>query len=212
MSEERPGDGEAQDPLSYQTPTRRVEWVSVWKPRNTMEANLAVATLQEHGIHARVDMENAADLGLPYAGVMYSKVQVLAQDAEAARKLLLEIDQQRARRQEAMSLKCPNCGTPDPKRILHPIRWAAWGALVGFVVLLALAEAMESVNWQPWLLLLIPAGMAMLVWNVTPRWRCKSCGHRWYAAEPEEEEDDEGEDEEEDEEDEEEEESAEQRS
>ena len=91
----------------------------------TMEANLAVATLQERGIHARGDMENAADLGLPYAGVIYSKVQVLAQDAEAARKLLLEIDQQRARRQEAVSLKCPRCAASNPKRIMHPRRWSS---------------------------------------------------------------------------------------
>src|SRR5688572_30320907 len=71
----------AREVLSYQTaPGGGIKWVTVWKPRNTMEANLAVATLQERGIHARVDMENAADLGLPYAGVAYSKVQVLEPD------------------------------------------------------------------------------------------------------------------------------------
>src|SRR5687768_8395812 len=170
MNEERAGDEVVPDTLSYQTPSRGIEWVSVWKPRNTMEANLAVATLQEHGIHARVDMENAADLGLPYAGVAYSKVQVLAQDAEAARKLLLEIDQQRARRQEAMSLKCPSCGTLNPKRIMHPLRWSAWGM---FALLLLVMGFQETINEfvSPWwfVLLIIFAIPFAFVWDVTPR-------------------------------------------
>src|SRR5688500_18670986 len=67
--------------LSYQTPSQAIDWVSVWTAQNTLEANLAVATLQARGIHARLDMENSAGLGLPYAGVIYAKVQVLAQDA-----------------------------------------------------------------------------------------------------------------------------------
>jgi len=180
--------------LDYHAPASQpLKWVSVWKPRNNMEANLAVATLQEHGIHARVDMENAADLGLAYAGVTYSKVQVLAADAEAARKLMLEIDQQRARRQEAMSVKCPRCGTANPKRIMHPLSWAAWGMLVTFIVLVVLAERIDHmiIGWLALLLLL--GGFAALFWGVTPHWRCRKCGEQWYAKEPEELEDDDGE-------------------
>ena len=192
MSDDRPENADDPKVLSYQTPAAPGQrWVSVWKPRNNMEANLAVATLQEQGIHARVDMENAADLGLPYAGVAYSKVQVLASDAEAARKLLLEIDQQRARRQEAMSLKCPRCATPNPKRIMHPLRRAAWIMLVGFFVVLGFAQLVDHF-FVGWLALILLLGFfAALFWGVTPRWRCKSCGHQWYAKEPEELEDDE---------------------
>jgi hypothetical protein len=200
MSDDRPAaaDGDAAEPgevLSYLTPAAaRVRWVSVWKPRNTMEANLAVGILQERGIRARVDMENAAELGLPYAGVAYSKVQVLAEDAEAARKLLLEIDQQRARRQEAMSLKCPNCGTPNPKRIMHPLRWAAWGMFAAFFICLPFERFIAELFPVGWLGLLLLGFLIALLWGATPRWRCKSCGHRWYAQEPEEIEEDEQDD------------------
>ena len=198
MSDDRPPDRDAaQTPevLSYQTPgATRTQWVSVWKPRNIMEANLAVATLEEHGIHARVDMENAAGLGLPYAGVTYSKVQVLAEDAETARKLLLEIDQQRALRQEATSLKCPNCGTPNPKYILHPLRWWAWAMFAAFVIGLAFERVLAEFFPIAWLGLLLLGFLLALFWGVTPRWRCKSCGHRWYAKEPEEMEEEEDDD------------------
>ncbi|MEA2708773.1 MAG: hypothetical protein QOF78_1374, partial [Phycisphaerales bacterium] len=180
MTDDRPADDAEGNVLNYRTPPAHgIQWVNVWKARNTMEANLAVATLQEHGIHARVDMENAADLGLLYEGIANSKVQVIAEQADAARTLLLEIDQQRAKRQDAASLKCPNCNTPNPKRIMHPLRWAAWAILAGFVVLIGFAEARS--RWSAWVLLLVPVGLAMLVWGVTPRWRCKRCGHPWYA-------------------------------
>ena len=197
-SDDGGGDGQgdrAAGTLNYQIPANQpIHWVSVWKARDTMEANLAVATLQERGIHARVDMENTADLGLYYVGIANSKVQVPAADAEAARRLLLAIDRQRARRQEAASLKCPRCSTPDPKRVMHPLRWAAWGVLAAFVVLVALEERVAEFVPVGWLLLLLPLGLLMLAWGVTPRWRCKSCGHRWYAPEPEEVDEDEDED------------------
>ena len=197
MNDDRPGstDDHADDVLDYRTPPNQpLEWVSVWKPRDNMEGNLAVATLQKHGIHARLDMENAAGLGLPYAGVAYSKVQVLAPDAAEARRLLLEIDQQRARRQEAASVKCPNCGTPNPKRIMHPLRWAAWGMFAAFVVLVPFERIIGEFVNPGWLGLLLLGFLLALIWGVTPRWRCKSCGHRWYAKEPEEieEDDDDG--------------------
>jgi len=194
MSDDRPAERDDAKVLSYQTPgAPGRQWVSVWKPRNTVEANLAVAKLQEHGIHARVDMENAA--GLAYAGVMYSKVQVLAEDADAARKLMLEIDQLRAQRQDAASVKCPNCGTPNPKRILHPLRWAALASFAAFGVSLGFEEKIaEHLFPVGWLGLLLLAGFIALIWGVTPRWRCKKCGQRWYAKEPEELDDDDDDD------------------
>ena len=179
--------------LSYQTPTAGMEWVNVWTAQHTLEANLAVATLQEHGIHARLDMENSAGLGLPYAGVIYAKVQVLAPDAEAARAMLLEIQRQRERRRAATTLACPRCGKRAADRVLHPIRYAAWGMFGALILLIAFHESLERIPFIGFLLLLLPlAGIAMLVWGVTPRWRCRSCGHRWYAAEPQELEEDDG--------------------
>ena len=181
--------------ISYQSPTQAIKWVSVWTAQNTLEANLAVATLQEHGIHARLDMENSAGLGLAYAGVMYAKVQVLPQDAEAARALILEIHHQRTRRKEAMTLACPRCGARTPDRILHPVRYVALALLAGFLLVIAVHEWINEMFPSGWLaLLLLVTGLATLVWGITPRWRCKSCGNRWHAKEPEEvEEDEEGE-------------------
>ena len=75
--------------LSYQSPAGpgELRWATVWKGGNTVEANLLVTKLQAHGIHARVDMENSAGLGL-YGGVVYgTKVQVLAGDAPIYRPL-----------------------------------------------------------------------------------------------------------------------------
>jgi hypothetical protein len=178
--------------LSYQTPSQAIDWVSVWTAQNTLEANLAVATLQARGIHARLDMENSAGLGLPYAGVIYAKVQVLAQDAEAARTMLLDIQRQRERRRAATTLACPRCGDRASDRILHPIRYAAWGMFIAFVLVIVLHESLERIPFIGSLLLVLPlAGVAMLVWGVTPRWRCRSCGYRWCAKEPEELEEDE---------------------
>src|SRR5688500_11519753 len=94
--------------LSYQSPAAPGDrrWATVWRAGNTVEANLLVTKLQAHGIHARVDMENAAGLG-PYAGALYgTKVQVLAADEAAARAIVDEIERRRARRVEAESLRC----------------------------------------------------------------------------------------------------------
>ena len=70
MIDERPADDDDDDAgnvLGYQRPPAHgVRWVSVWKPQNGFEANLAIAKLQEHGIHARIDMENTEGLGLLY--------------------------------------------------------------------------------------------------------------------------------------------------
>jgi hypothetical protein len=178
--------------LSYQTPAvpgdRR--WATVWRAGNTVEANLLVTKLQAHGIHARVDMENAAGLG-PYAGAIYgTKVQVLAADESAARAIVDEIERRRARRVEAESQRCPRCGRANPKRILHVIRWWGW-ALVA-LVLATIPYGDEIFEYVPGAVLfgVFVLGLILIVWwGVMPRWQCPSCGARWYAKEPEVEED-----------------------
>lgn len=175
--------------LGYQTPGSEASqrWTTVWQAANGFEANLAVTKLQELGIHARVDMENAATLG-PVAGVMNgTRVQVLADDAPAARTLLKEIDLRRARRQEAARIRCPNCTSAESKRILHPLRWWGLALIVVPFVLLPFGELVTDFISPGWLVLSVVAGIVMLIWwGVTPRWVCKSCGFQWYAKEPEE--------------------------
>src|SRR5690348_7395475 len=107
--------------LNYQTATGAPQqWVTIYKAQNGAEANLAVMALQEKGLHARVDFENSATLGA-WAGAgpgTATGVQVLAADVPAARVVIDQIDRRREARQESRSLKCPRCGTPNPKRIL----------------------------------------------------------------------------------------------
>ena len=188
--------------LSYQTPAAPGDrrWVTVWRAGQTVEANLLVTKLQAHGIHARVDMENAATLG-PYAGAVYgTKVQVLAADESAARAIVDEIETRRARRVEAESLRCPRCGRADPKRILHVIRWWGWGLIALVFATIPFGEEVFEHVPGPLVFAVFVFGFILIIWwGVTPRWMCKSCGQRWYATEPEAaEEEDEDEDADED--------------
>jgi hypothetical protein len=188
------GDDDAKPVLSNRTPAVRGElrWATVCKGGNTVEANLLVTKLQAHGIHARVDMENAAGLG-PYGGVVYgTKVQVLSGDAAAARAIVDDIEANRARRMAAESVSCPRCGQQNAKRVLHPMRW--WGmALIAVPFVLMPFGEMVSDHVSPgWLFMTVVLGIVMLVWwGVTPRWLCKSCGMRFAAKEPEPVDDDE---------------------
>jgi hypothetical protein len=176
--------------LSYQTPGATTQqWVNVWSCRDAPEANLAVARLQAQGLHARVDSENAATLGA-WAGAgpgTSTRVQALAEDADAAVTVLREIDRRRAARLAAQHVTCPQCATSAPKRTTPVIR------KVGIAMLaVPTLSSMFAMRELAWTLLLIPVGIAALVWKVTPRWRCLACGHRWAQPEPEElaEEDD----------------------
>jgi hypothetical protein len=188
-----PGVIDYQQPLS----STAVRWTTVWKGGPTTEANLLVTKLQAAGMHARVDMENMGTLGMG-ASVLYgTKVQVLAQDEADARAIIDDIEATRARRVEAQSVRCPRCNAGNPKRTLHPIRWAGIATLVGFIAALAMEEWLREHDVSIiWVLLLLPIGIAMLIWGVTPRWLCRSCGNRWAAKEPEplEEEEDADED------------------
>jgi hypothetical protein len=142
-------------------------------------------------------MENMGTLGMG-ASVLYgTKVQVLAQDEAEARSIVADIEGARARRVEAQSVRCPRCDAGNPKRTLHPLRWAGIATLVAFLAALAMEEWLREFNISiVWVFLLLPIGIAMLIWGVTPRWLCRSCGNRWAAKEPEpvEEEEDEDDD------------------
>jgi hypothetical protein len=179
--------------LNYQTPGGSAEqWVTVFKARNSLEANLAMGQLQEKGFSARVDFENTAALGA-YAGAgsgTTTGVQVLAPDAPAARAIIDEIERRKAARLEAGTLKCPRCGKPGPKRILSAPRIAGLALIVLGIVL----------GWVHAAFCVPPAvvGVFLVTWPMKPKWRCRSCGHTWRAAEPEEVDDDDEEDEEDD--------------
>ena len=167
--------------LDYQTPGRDARgWVLVWTARNNAEANLAVTVLQSRGLHARVDAENAGALGawVGGGGVMSANVQVLEADVEAARAILTDVDQRRSAREAAREVKCPRCGKGDAKLIIKPERWAAIGLLVASCVL---AGTNVYICFPLGLL-----GMVLLIWPTTALWRCRSCGNRWRAPEPEE--------------------------
>ena len=167
-------------------PSTATRWTTVWKGGATTEANLLVTKLQAAGMHARVDMENMGTLGMG-ASVLYgTKVQVLAQDEAAARSIIADIEAARARRVDAQSIRCPRCNAGNVKRTLHPLRWVGIATLVAFIAALAMEEWLREHDVSiGWVFLLLPVGIALLVWGVTPRWLCRSCGNRWAAKEPE---------------------------
>jgi hypothetical protein len=165
--------------LNYQTPGGSAEqWVTIFKARNSLEANLAVGQLQEKGFSARVDFENTAALGA-WAGAgsgTVTNVQVLAPDAPAARAIIDEIERRKAARLEAGTLKCPRCGNPAPKRILSGPRIAGL-ALIALGIVLGWLHAAFCVPSAV-------VGVFLLTWPMKPKWRCRFCGHTWRAAEP----------------------------
>ena len=173
------------------------DWVFAYLARDTFEANLIVAGLEQQGLHARVDFENVAALGLlgsasAGGGPGGAKVQVQRRDLRAARAHLDQIESERASRRAKREVRCPRCGSGGAKRKLNPIRYVAWAMLILLIAAPAITGALDR---QPsgWWFLLLPTGLALLVWRVTPHWRCPRCGHRWAQAEPEDWEEDEGE-------------------
>lgn len=171
--------------LSYQSPAAPITWVTLMSCPNTIEADLAVTMLQSHGLHARVDMQNSAGLGL-YGGVVCgTKIQVLAEEHDAARAFMDEVEARRAKRLAATKVTCPNCKDAPARMLTHPIRRVAWACVIGSIaipMLISLARVSDSPRSVLWLLL-FPLGLILMVWNFTPRWRCVACGHRWSQAE-----------------------------
>jgi hypothetical protein len=162
-------------------------WVHVWKAADPFEANLIVGKLQEHGLHARVDMENAAALGAwGGVGAGGTTVQTLAEDVPAARRILEQVDQDRARRRDAGSLACPQCGHRPAKRLLHPARKTAVAALVAMPFVAIIGDAAELPS-PVRLFLVLGLGLATMVLffvSVVPRWRCLACRHAWAEPDP----------------------------
>ena len=177
--------------LEYRSaPDPAVDWVHLWTANNSFEAELAVMRLHDRGLHARADMLNTAGMlgawgGTGPGGV---NVQVLRPDAAAARAIIAEIETEAARRRHARSLACPKCGTPSARRAVPSLRWVALAALVAAPVL-AVVLAQLGLEGGGWVFLLIPLGLVLLIWPLTPRWRCAVCGHRWSQREPDQLED-----------------------
>ena len=161
-------------------------WVHAWKAADPFEANLIVAKLQEHGLHARVDMENAAALGAwGGGGAGGTTVQALAADVAAVRQILEQIDQDRARRRDAGSVACPRCGHRPAKRLLHPARKAAVAVLVVTPLLGIASGPLDFQSVAPAFVLTgLGLALVLLFVNVVPRWRCPACRHTWAQPDP----------------------------
>jgi hypothetical protein len=192
--------GEPKRPvLDYHTPGTAADerWTNLFTADGTHEAELAVARLQAHGLHARVDGANASPLGsaMGPSALLAPRVQVLAGDVEAARALLAEVEQRRARRRERSTVRCAKCGTVA-RQLPHPVRRLGVALLLAFLLIAVVAAALDiSSAVATWNFLLIPLGVVLLVWSVTPRWVCPACGARWSQREPTDDDlDDEGED------------------
>jgi hypothetical protein len=161
-------------------------WVHVWKAADPFEANLIVGKLQDQGLHARVDMENAAALGAwGGVGAGGTTVQALAADAAAVRAILEQIDRDRARRRDAGSLACPACGHRPAKGVLHPARKGSAALFVAVPFVAGVGVAVESgpVGGAA-AFATLGLAVVMLFVNVVPRWRCPACDHRWAEPDP----------------------------
>ena len=210
---EPPGESrprQAAVPLSYVTPGDVDErWTTVFTAETLQEAHLAAGRLQAHGLHARVDGENASVIGSvlgPYP-MLHARVQLLKNDTEEARELLRDVERTRTRRREALVVRCGKCGTPG-QRLPHPVRRAGVIVLLSFVGVAVVATLLEQFEILAWSFLLLPLSVTLLVWSVTPNWLCPNCGAQWSQREPseddvEDDEQDPGEQDGEDEEDEE---------
>jgi hypothetical protein len=161
-------------------------WKTIWIARDGPEANLAVDWLREQGISARTDFENTAVLGA-WAGMgpgTFTNVQVPGSEVEQARKLLAEMEAKRAQSRLLRGPKCLQCGAVGPARATPVGRYVGIGFLIISIVT-AWAETSMC----------IPAatiGVLLLLWPMTPKWRCGACGQTWSA--PDESGDDDAED------------------
>lgn len=171
--------------LNYQTPgSGGRDWKTVWRAGNNFEANLAVAKLQEHGLHARVGGENVNTMAPQLAIAGPPVVQVLDDEVAEARLLLEAIDEERKKRQADASTHCPACGAPQAKRRMPLIRHIA-------NVLLAATVVFAAIEVPGPIIFTAPTMVLLWLWPVTPRWRCVHCGNRWTAPELTVNEDDE---------------------
>jgi DNA-directed RNA polymerase subunit RPC12/RpoP len=160
-------------------------WRTVSLCENLFEANLAVNKLRDNGINARVDSENLYSLQYwALIGPGGTPVQVLADDLDAAKQLLAEVDQARQKRRQADIVRCPRCNAPA-KRVWHPLRKLAVVLIVAPVVAGWILLG-NGIQMPTPIYLLVLAGALLGVWSLTPRWRCPQCGNRWVQQEPEE--------------------------
>jgi len=167
--------------LDYATPRGLREWVTVKTYMNSLEAELAATALRREGIVCQIHGATVnATLGIYGPGVAKIEIQVLAEDAESARRMLDEIENKRRSRLQT-SLKCPQCGGRAAQKTPRA-RWAMWATMILCGALIAL-----SGNQYAYIGIALAGGM-IIFWPVTPRWRCRECNHEWRAAEPEEEE------------------------
>jgi hypothetical protein len=177
-------DEEAAPILDYRAPgPSETSWKTVWRAADPLEANLAVGKLQESGLHARVDFENTADLGVWAYAPGGTAVQVIEVEIPAARQILEGIERRRTERLNAQSIECPRCHARGARRTLHPLRKLALAIIViGYASALLLRAPYVPTFGFHWLIVFV--GIVLLFVPRMPRWRCTACGNRWSAPQP----------------------------
>lgn len=143
-----------------------------------VDANLAVGRLNDEGIRASLAGEHlAATLG-PLYGAAYAGgpfVLVPKADEADARRIIGEVEAARRERVGGESPPCPTCEHRPTVRVLPALRWAGLAVcLVAFLLV-----PLTSIG-----ILLFVLGVPMVVWQVTPVWKCPACHRRFAAAVP----------------------------
>ncbi|MEA2164706.1 MAG: hypothetical protein QOK37_2833 [Thermoanaerobaculia bacterium] len=145
--------------------------------RNTQDASLAKAVLEDEGVPAFLGDENVSSIA-PYMSPMGVKLQVADDDFDRAQGILNRIagmdvaaDQSTASAERAVRNpeQCPRCGSPDIRGTRR---------LLGFFVCAALLFAVGVAVDQ--LVMMFYLAMAICIFFlVSSPFRCANCGHRW---------------------------------
>jgi predicted RNA-binding Zn-ribbon protein involved in translation (DUF1610 family) len=144
--------------------------------RNSHDANLAKAVLEDEGVHAFVGDENVTSIA-PYMSPMGVKLQVAAADVERAEGILNRIagldvaEQATASAERAIRHpeQCPHCGSPDVRQTRRLL-----GFLISAALLFAVGVAVDQLIMSFYLALAV-----CIFFLVASPYRCADCGHRW---------------------------------
>ena len=93
-----------------------------------------------------------------------------------SRAVLDEVDRRRVERMSAVP--CPKCGQLNPDRIWPQPRLIALS--LSIVLLAALCAGLVP----KWTGVFLVGACVTVLWPYTLRWRCKACGQRWLAPDP----------------------------
>lgn len=162
--------------LSYAMPDNS-KLVRIGPFHDLLDLGMARNRLGQEGIEAHTAGENlAAALGPIYGGAYAGGgpfLLVHEADEAAARQIIADIESRRRQRSAAESPPCPACQHRPTKPMLRGLRWIGIGILAATLFLPEILRVFTII-----------AGLAMLLWPVTPGWKCPKCGRRFAAAAP----------------------------